>query len=120
MIARPKFEYIRNQKLLAACRQIPCQSCGIADGSVVASHSNASKHGKGRSVKSSDVYVASLCHRCHFEIDQGCSMSRTQREIAWARAHAKTLRELRARDLWPAGVPFPTIHPKETACENQG
>ena len=113
----PKFAYTRSPSLLKACRLIPCQHCGAADGTVVAAHSNWSEHGKGRSVKASDVFVASLCHRCHGELDQGASLTREQRRTMWQAAHRKTVAELKARGLWPAELPVPDnttnggIHP---------
>ena len=107
MTSRLKFEYVRSPKLLRACREIPCQNCLLDDGSVVAAHSNSAEHGKGRSVKSSDIYCASLCHVCHHALDQGRTMTRSERVAMWDAAHAKTVTELVRRGLWPAGVPMP-------------
>lgn len=103
----PKFQYIRSPALLKACRSIPCTNCGRDDGTVVAAHSNQAKHGKGRGIKASDVFVASLCHVCHAELDQGSLMSRSDRERMWNACHKQTLRELVRGGLWPAGVPVP-------------
>lgn len=109
MTSRPKFEYVRSLSLLCACRAIPCQNCGVDDGSVVAAHSNSEEHGKGRSVKSSDIYIASLCHRCHMELDQGSKLSRQERQAMWWRAHCRTVLELVRRGLWPKAVTVPNI-----------
>jgi len=103
----PKFNYIRSPALLKACRQIACTHCGRDDGTVCAAHSNQSKHGKGRSIKASDVFVASLCRACHSELDQGSLMSRHGRERMWNACHVRTVRELVRGGLWPAGVPVP-------------
>lgn len=103
----PKTQYIRSPKLMQACRKIECQHCGLNDGTVVAAHSNQAEHGKGRSLKSSDIYVASLCHVCHHAIDQGRSMSRTERVKVWQDAHIKTIKALVERGLWPAGLEVP-------------
>jgi hypothetical protein len=103
----PKFYYVRSPKLLEACRRLPCQTCGIDDGTVVAAHSNQSKHGKGRSIKASDVYVASLCHTCHAEIDQGKRLSREDRAFVWNMAHYLTVRKLTRMNLWPAILEIP-------------
>ncbi|MBI2725411.1 MAG: hypothetical protein HYX42_04090 [Polaromonas sp.] len=100
-----KFPYIRSPALLKACRAIACTNCGRDDGTVCAAHSNQAKHGKGRSIKASDVFVASLCHLCHYELDQGAWMSRNEREQMWDACHAKTVHELVSRGLWPATVP---------------
>lgn len=102
-----KTQYIRSSKLMQAYRKIPCMHCGIADGSVCGAHSNQAKHGKAKGIKASDIYAASLCHVCHHALDQGRSMSRTERVQMWERAHARTIEALRERGLWPADVPFP-------------
>ena len=96
MTAYPKKEYIRDKRILEACRTIPCQYCGVQDGTVVAAHSNQSEHGKGRGIKASDEFVAALCHKCHSMIDQGSRLMRWEREDIWNHAHAKTRIELQA------------------------
>ena len=106
-VAVLKHTYVRSKKLLEACREIPCQHCGIADGTVVAAHSNALLHGKGRSIKSSDQFVASLCFKCHQEIDQGHTLSKAERIAMWQTAHERTVKELNRLGLWPKNVPLP-------------
>ena len=96
-----KFNYVRSKKILEACREIPCQLCGAADGTVVAAHSNQAKHGKGRGIKASDQYVAALCFNCHHEIDQGARMTKAARQEAWELAHEQTRVHLSMRGLWP-------------------
>lgn len=107
MTSYPKTQYVRSRALLDACREIECQHCGIADGTVVAAHSNSLKHGKGRSIKASDLFVASLCFRCHGEIDQGSYLSKDERQTIWQAAHERTVKELNRLGLWPKGVPQP-------------
>ncbi|MBA3622882.1 MAG: hypothetical protein H0W48_00125 [Methylibium sp.] len=107
MTAFPKTAYVRSQALMRAYREIPCQACGTSDGSVCGAHSNQAVHGKGRSLKASDVYAASLCHRCHTELDQGAFLSREARRQMWQRAHERTVQELVRQKLWPAAVPLP-------------
>lgn len=104
-----KFQYIRSPALLKACRAIPCANCGRDDGTVCAAHSNQAKHGKGRSIKASDVFVASLCFTCHSDLDQGAHMSRTEREDKWERCHVFTVNELVRLGLWPESVPVPEL-----------
>jgi heterodisulfide reductase subunit B len=108
MNARPKFEYIRSPKLLRACRYLPCQLCGVSDQTICAAHSNQAKHGKGRSIKASDIYVAALCHSCHAQIDQGRDLSEAERVERWDKAHVRTLRELALCGLWPKDVELPS------------
>ena len=103
----PKFQYVRSKRLLEACRELPCQHCGISDGTVVAAHSNSAAHGKGRSIKAGDQYVAAMCMTCHYELDQGRAWSRADREAVWTAAHIRTVQMLVSRGLWPAGVPNP-------------
>ncbi|NUG49672.1 DUF968 domain-containing protein [Acinetobacter lactucae] len=59
---------MRNAKRLKAIRLLPCVRCGSSPSQ--AAHSNSSKHGKGRGIKSSDVYTIPLCAICHAAFDQ--------------------------------------------------
>jgi hypothetical protein len=109
----PKFVYTRSKPLLEACRALPCQHCGAQNGTVVAAHSNQAIHGKGKSVKSSDQFVASLCARCHSSLDQGYHLDKAQKVAMWNQSHAKTVAELVSRGLWPENVPIPDIRGKK-------
>ena len=101
-----KTQYIRSAKLMQAYRKIECQHCGIDDGTVCGAHANKASMGKGMAIKATD-YCASLCHVCHHALDQGRSMSRSERVKMWDAAHTKTVAELVRRGLWPAGAPMP-------------
>jgi len=81
----------RNKKLTDAARLLPCQHCGTSDGTVVAAHSNQLRDGKGRGLKAHDYRIASLCYRCHMELDQGAKMSKQERVDMWEDAHRKTI-----------------------------
>lgn len=81
----------RNKRLLEIARQFPCQSCGTDDGTVVAAHSNQLRDGKGKGIKAHDYRIASLCFKCHFELDQGSKMSKTERVEFWEEAHRRTI-----------------------------
>jgi hypothetical protein len=85
----PKFAYTRSKKHLQAVASLPCQLC-FREGQTQASHSNQSKHGKGRSIKASDEFTAALCQPCHAEIDQGRTLTQTQRESMWNLAFERT------------------------------
>ena len=89
----------RNQKLLNVCRELPCQACGIDNGTIVAAHSNQLRDGKGRGLKAEDFRVASLCYACHIELDQGSKMSKQERIDFWEDAHRNTIGELFRRGL---------------------
>lgn len=104
-----KTDYVRSKPLMLAYRRIPCQHCGVDDGTVCGAHSNLSIHGKGRGIKAHDNRAASLCHACHMAVDQGRSLSRSEREALWLDAHEKTVRELLRIGLWPMDVPVPDL-----------
>jgi len=108
MTAFPKTTYVRSKKLLQAVASIECQHCG-RHGCTQAAHSNQSAHGKGRSIKSSDVFTAALCETCHAALDSGSHLTREQRVTLWGEAHIKTVRELVKRGLWPMDVTIPDI-----------
>ena len=80
----------RNKTLLEIVRDIPCQHCETADGTVVAAHSNQLRDGKGRGIKSHDYRIAALCYACHMELDQGKNLSKQERVEMWEEAHRKT------------------------------
>ena len=84
----------RNKKLLELLRQLPCQNCGIENGTIVACHSNQSKHGKGMGIKAADSRVAALCSTCHNELDNGRKLSKEERVHLWDQAYIKTMQYL--------------------------
>lgn len=85
----PKFAYVRDKKHLKAVAALSCQLC-FKEGQTQASHSNQSKHGKGRGIKASDTYTAALCCACHSEIDQGRTLTQIEREHMWNLAFERT------------------------------
>jgi len=89
----------RNKKLLELIRVIPCQHCGLQDGTVVAAHSNQLKDGKGRGIKAHDYRVAALCYRCHSELDQGNKLTKEERVQMWEEAHRNTIGWLFEHDM---------------------
>ena len=64
---------------------LACMGCGIED-FTQAAHSNQAKHGKGLSLKASDLYTFPLCAPhwgrpgCHFEHDQCMGMTKDTRD----------------------------------------
>jgi|APCry1669192269_1035402.scaffolds.fasta_scaffold68646_2 hypothetical protein len=105
-----KTTYVRSPKLLQRARLIPCQICGSENGTVVAAHSNQSKHGKGMGRKASDNFIASLCWDCHYMIDQGQELTKIEKKNAWDSAHLNTVWALIHHDLWPPEVPYPETY----------
>lgn len=105
----PKLTYVRDERLRFMCGAMACQHCGREglDAGVTWAHSNQSIHGKGRSIKASDIYVAALCAVCHVAIDQGSSMSYEDRIALWEPAHRRTVLVALRDGLWPPGVPLP-------------
>jgi hypothetical protein len=104
----PKHQYVRSKELLTNAREIPCQHCGADDGTIVAAHTNW-QGGKGRGIKADDNLIASLCYRCHSEIDQGSTLDKSQRQAIWCNAHEKTVDKLTKLGLWPVDVPVPDL-----------
>ena len=59
---------MRSPKRLAEIRKLPCVRCGNPNSQ--AAHSNSAKHGKGRGIKSSDLFAIPLCFKCHAAFDR--------------------------------------------------
>jgi nitrite reductase/ring-hydroxylating ferredoxin subunit len=81
----------RNKKLLILLRELPCMNCGAEDGTICAAHRN---QGKGMGLKNPDSLVASLCHRCHYELDNGKSLTKQEKRYMWDQAYIKTMQYL--------------------------
>ena len=86
----PKTTYIRSRQFLQEVAELECQNCGATP--TQAAHSNW--HGKGMGIKASDEMVAALCLRCHYEVDQGKTLTKQQRRDLWEKAHKKTMDRL--------------------------
>ncbi len=78
----------RNHKRLAAIRKLPCIRCGNPNSQ--AAHSNSAKHGKGRGIKSSDLFVIPLCFKCHAAFDRFELGNREQSEAMFEKWLVKT------------------------------
>lgn len=88
-----KHEPYRNRKILDAANGQHCQMCGIKDGTVVAAHSNASEHGKGKGEKAEDCYIMFACNKCHHWYDFAPEPA-AEKQKAFERAMYKTWRLL--------------------------
>jgi len=84
---------IRSRKLLDAARDEACTLCGAQDGTVVAAHSNWLEDGRGASHKADDIYIAFLCHKCHYEIDYG-NATKDEKYRDFTRAMKRTWKRL--------------------------
>jgi hypothetical protein len=112
---QPKREYVRSETLREAYRLIPCQFplitldsiCGKEDGTVACCHSNQLLNGKGMAIKADDSQAAAGCSTCHFELDQGRTLTWADRVQRFAIARRRSVALLVERGLWPAGVPLP-------------
>lgn len=87
---------MRDAKRLKAIRLLPCVRCGQSPSQ--AAHSNSSKHGKGRGIKSSDLYTIPLCHSCHSQFDQFKLGTRQESEALFDGWLVKTNRMLNIKD----------------------
>ncbi len=90
MTAITKFTYIRSKPLMAMYRTIACQNCGRDNGTVIGAHSNSHIHGKGKGIKASDEFCASMCDLCHALCDYG-GLPREEAFAMWNKAHARTV-----------------------------
>lgn len=79
---------MRSPKRLAEIRKLPCVRCGNPNSQ--AAHSNSAKHGKGRSIKSSDQFTVPLCHSCHFQFDTFQLGNRAESEAMFEKWLIKT------------------------------
>jgi hypothetical protein len=93
----------RCRDLLDAIKQLPCtfqiEDVCVGGPTSQPCHSNFAKHGKGKSLKAHDCYVAAGCDACHRELDQGHKLSRDERVELFQRAFEKTLLLLWQRGL---------------------
>ena len=87
---------MRDSKRLAAVRKLPCIRCGHPDSQ--AAHSNSTKHGKGRGIKSSDAFTVPLCHSCHHQFDTFQLGNRTESEAMFEKWLVKVNRMLAMED----------------------
>jgi hypothetical protein len=69
------------------------------DGTVCAAHSNQQRDGKGTGIKASDAMVASLCSKCHHELDNGKDLSKDERREIWELAHRLTIKYFIEHDM---------------------
>ena len=79
---------MRDAKRLAEIRKLPCVRCGNPNSQ--AAHSNSAKHGKGRGIKASDLFVIPLCHSCHVAFDRFELGSRVESEAMFEKWLVKT------------------------------
>ena len=87
---------MRDSKRLAAVRLLPCVRCGHPDSQ--AAHSNSAKHGKGRGIKASDLFVIPLCFKCHTAFDRFELGNRAESEAMFDQWLVKTNRMLVMED----------------------
>ena len=79
---------MRSPKRLAEIRKLPCVRCGNPYSQ--AAHSNSAKHGKGRGIKASDLFVIPLCAICHAAFDRFELGSRAESEKLFEKWLVKT------------------------------
>lgn len=75
-----------------ACYGEPCylridRICTHAN--VVPCHSNQIKHGKGKGLKAKDEFTVPGCECCHYELDQGRTLTKDQRRDIWDGAYLR-------------------------------
>ena len=87
---------MRSPKRLAEIRKLPCIRCGNPNSQ--AAHSNSSRDGKGRGIKSSDLFVIPLCATCHAAFDRFELGNRAESEAMFEKWLVKTNRMLNLKD----------------------
>lgn len=87
---------MRSPKRLAEIRKLPCVRCGNPNSQ--AAHSNSSRDGKGRGIKSSDLFVIPLCAICHAAFDRFELGNREQSEAMFDQWLVKVNRMLTMED----------------------
>ena len=87
---------MRSPKRLAEIRKLPCIRCGNPNSQ--AAHSNSSRDGKGRGIKSSDLFVIPLCATCHAAFDRFELGNRAESEAMFDQWLARVERMLNQTD----------------------
>ena len=87
---------MRSPKRLAEIRKLPCVRCGNPNSQ--AAHSNSSRDGKGRGIKSSDLFVIPLCAICHAAFDRFELGNRAESEAMFEKWLVKVNRMLVIKD----------------------
>ena len=87
---------MRDAKRLAEIRKLPCVRCGNPNSQ--AAHSNSSRDGKGRGIKSSDLFVIPLCATCHAAFDRFELGNRAESEAMFEKWLARVERMLNQTD----------------------
>ena len=87
---------MRSPKRLAEIRKLPCVRCGNPNSQ--AAHSNSSRDGKGRGIKSSDLFVIPLCATCHAAFDRFELGNRAESEAMFDQWLARVERMLNQTD----------------------
>ena len=87
---------MRSPKRLAEIRKLPCVRCGNPNSQ--AAHSNSSRDGKGRGIKSSDLFVIPLCVKCHAAFDRFELGTRAESEAMFDRWLVRVNRMLMMED----------------------
>lgn len=68
----------RSESLRRAVASLPCVNCG-RHGDTQAAHANLGCFGKGMGHKASDAAIMALCTSCHYELDQGKTMTKAEK-----------------------------------------
>ena len=83
----------RDRALLDCAYDFPCllQFDGCDGGNGEPAHANWPIFGKGMGMKAHDCFHVPACRSCHVRLDQGSSLDREERRMAWLRAFADYL-----------------------------
>ena len=81
----------RNRQLLDLAYEFDCflRFDGCEGGPGEPAHANWPIFGKGMGMKAHDCFHVPACRNCHRLLDQGNTMEREERRMAWLRAYAE-------------------------------
>jgi hypothetical protein len=81
----------RDRQLLDLAYEFPCmlRFPGCVGGNGEPAHANWPMFGKGMGMKAHDCFHVPACRHCHQLLDQGNTMEREDRRMAWLRAYAE-------------------------------
>ena len=50
-------------------------------------------------LKAPDSMVAALCHKCHYELDNGNKLTKEEKKKLWDQAYIKTMKAMIEREM---------------------
>ena len=100
MSLRQREPRLKSKRITDDARDMPCQSCGVNDGTVINAHCNDMEF-RGMGMKCDDALSAWCCGTCHSLIDgQSGNLTLDEKRQMWDRAFKRTVRMRFRLGLW--------------------